>query len=144
MKDLVKMNFSRIKAVGEFGLDSDRLQFSNMKIQEKYFEKQFELVEEFSLPMFLHIRGDQDCYSKFVRIINEKKNLWIKRGGVAHSFTGNLDQLKMILETNLEIGINGCSLKTEDNLNVIKHIPINKLHIETGNFFNFDIGKYNQ
>ncbi|OII72924.1 uncharacterized protein cubi_02155 [Cryptosporidium ubiquitum] len=138
MKDLVKMNLCRIKAIGEFGLDSDRLHFSSMKIQEKYFEKQFELLEEFNLPMFVHIRGDQDCYSKFVRIINKKKNLWIKRGGVAHSFTGNLDQLKMILDTNLEIGVNGCSLKTEDNLNVVKYIPINKLHIETGNVLNFD------
>lgn len=129
------MNSSRIKAIGEFGLDSDRLHFSSMKIQEKYFEKQFELLEEFCLPMFLHIRGDQDCYSKFVRIINEKKSLWIKRGGVAHSFTGNLEQLKMILEMDLEIGVNGCSLKTQENLNIVENIPLDKLHIETGNVF---------
>ncbi|CUV06458.1 unnamed protein product [Cryptosporidium hominis] len=131
MKDLIRMNSSRIKAIGEFGLDSDRLHFSSMKIQEKYFEKQFELLEEFCLPMFLHIRGDQDCYSKFVRIINEKKSLWIKRGGVAHSFTGNLEQLKMILEMDLEIGVNGCSLKTQENLNIVENIPLDKLHIET-------------
>ncbi|KAL5367900.1 hypothetical protein CPHLJ_6g250 [Cryptosporidium parvum] len=131
MKDLIRMNSCRIKAIGEFGLDSDRLHFSSMKIQEKYFEKQFELLEEFCLPMFLHIRGDQDCYSKFVRIINEKKSLWIKRGGVAHSFNGNLEQLKMILEMDLEIGVNGCSLKTQDNLNIVENIPLDKLHIET-------------
>lgn len=135
MKDLIRMNSCRIKAIGELGLDSDRLHFSSMKVQEKYFEKQFKLLEEFSLPMFLHIRGDQDCYSKFIKIIEEKKNIWIKRGGVAHSFTGNLDQLNMILETGLEIGINGCSLKTQDNLNVVNNIPLNKLHIETGNVF---------
>ncbi|KAJ1606916.1 hypothetical protein OJ253_2567 [Cryptosporidium canis] len=131
MKDLLRANRHRIKAIGELGLDSDRLGFASMQIQERHFEMQFELLDVCKLPMFLHIRGDQDCYSRFIGIINKKKHLWSEGGGVAHSFTGDLDQLRMILEAGLEIGVNGCSLKTKENLDVAKCIPIDKLHIET-------------
>lgn len=141
MKDLVRQNGCRIKAVGEFGLDSDRKQYSSMWIQEKYFEKQFKLLEEFKLPMFMHVRGDQDCYSRFVEIVGEKKGLWRETGGVAHSFTGTADQLRMILEANLEVGVNGCSLKTEENLSVVRSIPVDKLHFETGNVL-FSLGRF--
>ncbi|CAD7933668.1 unnamed protein product [Amoebophrya sp. A120] len=51
--------------------------------------------------------------------------------GVVHSFTGSLAEMREIVDSGFEIGINGCSLKTEDNCAVVKEIPLQKLHLET-------------
>lgn len=51
--------------------------------------------------------------------------------GVVHSFTGDLEEMKELVEMNLFIGINGCSLKTEENLEVVKQIPVDRIMLET-------------
>ncbi|RWS25358.1 putative deoxyribonuclease TATDN1-like protein [Leptotrombidium deliense] len=85
-------NKQKIVAVGEFGLDYDRLHFCPKDVQLKS-----ELI------ICIHI----------------------------HSFDGTVDEAKQFLDLGLYIGINGCSLKTESNLQVIKEIPSDRLMIET-------------
>ncbi|KAI9098670.1 hypothetical protein DFS34DRAFT_658303 [Phlyctochytrium arcticum] len=116
----------RVVAIGEFGLDYDRLQFCPKDVQIRYYERQFELAEHFKLPLFLHNRNTGD---DFVNIT--KKNRSRFTTGVVHSFTGTLEELHMLLSLDLYIGVNGCSMKTSENLEAVKAIPINRLMIET-------------
>jgi TatD DNase family protein len=118
-----------VVAIGECGLDYDRLKFCDKDVQKKYFIRHFELAEKTQLPMFLHNRNTN---GDFAKILRENKDRF--KAAVVHSFDGPLEELKEILDigAHVYIGINGCSLKTQDNLKVMKEIPADRIMIETG------------
>lgn len=115
-----------VVAIGECGLDYDRLFFSPKASQLAHFEFHFDLAERYRLPMFLH---DRNTGGDFAAIM--KKHRHRIPGGVVHSFTGSADDLAAYLDMGLDIGINGCSMKTEDNVAVVRMVPLDKLHLET-------------
>lgn len=125
------MSLGKIVAIGELGLDYARLQFSNVEDQKKGFEKQLQLAKTYDLPLFIHNRDTgtdcldvlRDCYFDDA----EAK----RAGGVVHSFDDSIELAQKFLELGLYIGINGCSLKTDENLKVVKSLPLDRLLIET-------------
>ncbi|KAG7384155.1 TatD DNase [Phytophthora pseudosyringae] len=125
----------RVVAIGECGLDYDRLEFCDKATQLKYFDKQFQLAEQTRLPLFLHNRNTGgDFYgNSFVPVLAEmiSKNRSRFSNGVVHSFTGEKDEMLKLVELGLYIGVNGCSLKTAENLECVKAIPLERLMIET-------------
>ncbi|AQL09842.1 Sodium/hydrogen exchanger 2 [Zea mays] len=117
----------QVVAIGECGLDYDRLQFCPADMQKKYFEKQFELSEAVKLPMFLHMRAAGEDFCEIMT-----QNLHRFPVGVTHSFTDLAEDWDRLLSfENMFIGVNGCSLKTNENLEVLRGIPVERLMIET-------------
>ncbi len=48
-----------------------------------------------------------------------------------HSFTGSREEMERLVQMGLCVGVNGCSLKSEGNLEVVRHIPLDRLMLET-------------
>ncbi|KAA0190305.1 hypothetical protein HAZT_HAZT009137 [Hyalella azteca] len=92
----------------------------------EYFEQQLTLAEVSGLPLFLHCR---DAAADLISILTP----WRDRvaGGVVHSFDGTKQELADILDLDLYVGINGCSLRTEENLAVAASVPLERLLLET-------------
>ncbi|KAF4766831.1 hypothetical protein HAV15_010387 [Penicillium sp. str.  len=114
-------------AFGEIGLDYDRLFMSEKEPQLKYFEAQLDLAVEIQLPLFLHSRAASE---DFERLLAPRLAKLPKRG-LVHSFTGTMDEMNRMVALGLDVGVNGCSMKTEENLEVVKAIPLDRLQIET-------------
>ena len=114
-------------AFGEIGLDYDRLYLTEKEPQLKYFEAQLDLAVRVQLPLFLHSRAASE---DFERLLAPRLALLPKKG-LVHSFTGTIEEMQRLVDLGLDIGINGCSMKTEENLDVVRAVPLERLQIET-------------
>ena len=117
-----------VVAIGECGLDY----FRNLSPKEKQlsvFKSHLEIAKETELPLFLHQR---DAHEDFVNCLNDMLDRPIH--GVAHCFTGNVDQMKTYLDMGLYIGITGwiCDERRNDELiKAVKQLPLDRVLIET-------------
>lgn len=117
----------KVVALGECGLDYDRLHFSKKSEQIFCFQKQLDLAASYQLPLFLHNRNTA---GDFLRMVTEHRNK-LRGGGVVHSYTGSMEDMQALIDLDLYIGINGCSLKTEEGLANVAAIPDHLLLLET-------------
>ncbi|KAL1840309.1 hypothetical protein VTJ49DRAFT_598 [Mycothermus thermophilus] len=124
-------------AFGEFGLDYDRFHYCSREVQLHSFSVQLALAASLDppLPLFLHSRA---AHEDFVRLLREglgpKLEKLRGKGGVVHSFTGTVEEMRELVDPaglGLYIGVNGCSLKTKENCEVVREIPLDRLMLET-------------
>ncbi|EIW86875.1 Mg-dependent DNase [Coniophora puteana RWD-64-598 SS2] len=121
-------------AIGECGLDYDRTHFAAKDVQQKAFRLQLGLAKKYHMPLFLHSRA---AHQDFVQILREEGlgenggQANGAKGGVVHSFTGTSEEMEELMNMGFHIGFNGCSLKTDDNLRVVKGVRLDKLLLET-------------
>lgn len=76
--------------------------------------------------MYFHSRSTGN---EFTDIVSENRHRFPT--GVVHCFTGSQEELKAILALDLYVGVTGLSFKTEQNMQVVRQIPLDKLLIET-------------
>lgn len=118
----------RIVAVGECGLDYDRM-FSTKENQIRCLEKHIVLAEKLDKPLFLHERSAAEDFIK-----RFKKHPDICGKSVVHCFTGDRFVLDKYLSMGFSIGITGwiCDERRGKELREAVHmIPLNRILVET-------------
>ncbi len=121
------VNDSKCVAIGECGLDYDRM-FSPKVKQLEVFERQILIAKESKMPLYLHCRGD--AYDDFFTMLSKHGYY----NGVVHCFTGNRDQARKICQLGFHIGITGFLLdsrRNRDLVEALRHIPLERLLVET-------------
>ncbi len=120
-----------ILAYGELGLDYDRLQFSPKEVQHEILNLQLDLIETLPpLPLFLHNRN---CGMDLYNALAARPELLVRSPICVHSFDGSPELMKAYLDlsSNTFIGFNGCSLRTEENLETAAMCPLDRMLLET-------------
>ncbi len=127
IEEIVSSN-PRIVAVGECGLDYDRM-YSRKENQLHYFKRLIALGEKLGKPLFLHEReAEEDFISCF------DGHGEICRRSVVHCYTGNKETLEKLLEMGFSIGITGwiCDERRADALRAaVKILPLDRVLVET-------------
>lgn len=94
----------RCVAIGEIGLDT----FLKVHKQEELFEKQkvffsrqIALAQQYHLPILLHIRKS---HADVLALLKQHQ---FKNGGIAHAFSGGVEEAKAFVKLGFKIGITG-------------------------------------
>ena len=124
---LIAANRDVVAAVGECGLDYDRTEFCPGPVQRRHLPRQLALARKHDLPLFLHMRAAAADFADILR----PELATLPRGGVVHSFTGTAAEMRELVSLGLYIGVNGCSLKTPENLAAVAAVPLERLLLET-------------
>ncbi len=122
-------NDPKLVAIGEIGLDffvPEIAQGAARARQERYYDAQLALAEEFELPVLLHVRRSQDALLKYLR---RRKVM----GGIAHAFNGSLQQASQFLRLGFALGMGGAMTDTRaSRIRGLAHdIPLEALVLET-------------
>lgn len=127
MEELAAEN-SRIVAIGECGLDYDRM-FSTKENQIRCLEKHIVLAEKLNKPLFLHERSAAEDFAARL-----KKHPEICRRSVVHCFTGDRQTAERYLSMGFCIGVTGwiCDDRRAGALrDAVRIIPPDRILLET-------------
>ncbi|KAL4958250.1 hypothetical protein BDW69DRAFT_154557 [Aspergillus filifer] len=118
---------SPLVAFGEIGLDYEYLTRSDKTTQQRAFQEQLAIAVELQLPLFLHVR--ESC-ADFISIIKPFLPD-LPRRGLVHSFAGTKEEMLELTALGFDISVNGICFRTEEQLDMVRSIPLEKLQLET-------------
>ena len=130
-EELLKM--SKVVAMGEIGLDYYRTtDLKDQQIQKERFEQQLQLAEKLKLPVILHSRdaGKGSTGKVHEDMISVLKNNF-SGIGVAHSFTGSMEDAKKYLELGFYLGFNGILTFARQYDEIVREVPLDRILLET-------------
>ncbi len=121
-----------VVAIGECGLDYyNRFKIYDLRFknkQQEIFEQHIKLAKEINKPLMIHCR---DAFLDLIEILNFKFQILNSPPGIIHFFTGSLSDAKKLLEMGFYFTFNGLITFNRDFDEIIKHIPLDRILLET-------------
>jgi TatD DNase family protein len=125
----------KVVAIGEVGLDYYRTPEEEKRKRQKDIFLQFaHLAKENNLPLVLHVRNEKaglpaqagkSAHDDMVELLDSNMR------GVAHSFTGTLDEAKKYLDLGFYLGFNGIITFASQYDEIVKYAPLEQILLET-------------
>lgn len=139
---------SRVVAIGETGLDYDRV-FSPIPDQLENLRRNLELALETGKPAILHVRSAAGRSDAQDAILDELRSAGFgaqrsasafgseRPPAVIHSFSGSVDYARQVLDLGLAISISGLAFRAgeESTADVVPLVPADHLLVETDSPF---------
>lgn len=122
----------RVRAIGETGLDYDRV-FSPIPAQLANLRRNLALAVETGKPAILHCRsraGERDAQDA---LLAEVRAFGLALRPIVHSFSGPVDYAEAMLELGAVISISGLAFRTgeEATAEAVRRTPGDRLLVET-------------
>lgn len=117
-------------AIGEIGLDRFLDEHKTVDMQQKqqfFFQSQIELAQQFNLPILLHIRK---AHAEVIQLLKQHR---FQGGGIAHAFSGGVEEAKAFIKMGFKLGITGqiTNPNAKKLIQVVKMVGVEHLVIET-------------
>lgn len=120
----------KVLAIGEVGLDFSKNRIcEEIKAQKECFIRFIESALSTRKPLIIHCRG---AYEDLINILSCYK--FPSKAGIIHSFSGNVEQARQLIDMGFLIGVGGLFTKSPDEYPVreaLRKIPISKIVFET-------------
>ena len=101
------LNANRPLAIGEIGLDTftDTMKQPEMMAkQQRFFVAQLDMAVAHQLPVMLHIRK---AHAEALALLKAHDYDACKLGGIAHSFSGGIQEAKAFVKMGFKLGVTG-------------------------------------
>jgi TatD DNase family protein len=120
------LKHSRVRAVGEIGLDYYYDDNAPHPVQQAIFRTQMELAEETNLPVIVH---DRDAHRDCLRLVQDYPRV----RGVFHCYSGSLEDAKTLVKLGYLLSFTGTiTFKNARKApEVIAWLPLEHIMVET-------------
>lgn len=117
-------------AVGEIGLDTFLTEHKHPDVyarQQHFFAAQLQLAAQYQKPVILHIRK---AHADVIGILKQQRFAF---GGIAHAFSGGVQEAKALIDLGFKLGITGqiCNPNAKKLHQVVQAVGAAHLVIET-------------
>lgn len=132
------INQKKVVAIGEIGLDYYRTpELEKQEKQKEVFEKFLDLAIQYNKPVIIHSRDAAKgttgrVHQDLLNMLNTKYLIHnTKLRGVAHSFTGTLEEARRYTDMGFYLGFNGIITFANQYDAIVQEVPVDKILLET-------------